>query len=363
MGHRFNERTGFWEASAHGRHPVTNIPVSLRLTKIDTEKEALKAEADLNGQLKIKLRRMKAPMWSTLMDKAITQRLNDGRWSEGTADNARVLLRAVTNQEWAYRTIDTISTGEIRELLNEKLKERSQTHKASVAKYIKAVFEYAVENGILPNNPCPRIKYKDNDKIQGVLKMDEVALLLRRAFEENHPHKWLWVLAIYTGMRNGELMALEWTDIDIENRTIKITKSFSKRSSGNKSTKSGDERNAEIAEELVPYLLKLKEKQGQDKLVLPRDRNWLKGEQARVLKGFLYKIGLPEVRFHDLRASWATAVLKSGANLGQLQSMGGWRDTKTLRKYIRKAALDVKGTTANLKILDSANVIVSPRIG
>lgn len=363
MGHRFNEKTGFWEASAHGRHPVTNVPVSLRLTKIESEKEAIKAETELNGKIKSKLRRMEAPMWCTLADKAIQQRLNDGRWSEGTAQNARILLRAVTSEAWSYKTVDTITTGGIRDLLNEKLKDKSQTHKASVAKYIKAVFEYAVEQGILKSNPCPRIKYKDSDKIQGVLKLDEVSLLMRKSFEDKHPHRWLWVLAIYTGMRNGELMALEWSDIDIENRIIKITKSFSKRSRGNKSTKSGDERNAEIAEELVPYLLKLKEEQGNDKLVLPRDRNWLKGEQARVLRGFLYKIGLPEVRFHDLRASWATAILKSGATLGQLQGMGGWRDPKTLRKYIRKAALDVKGTTSNLRILDSTNVIGSPTAG
>lgn len=363
MGHRFNEKTGFWEASAHGRHPVTNVPVSLRLTKIESEKEAIKAETELNGKMKSKLRRMEAPMWCTLMAKAIQQRLNDGRWSDGTAQNARILLRAVTSEAWSYKTVDTITTGGIRDLLNEKLKDKSQTHKASVAKYIKAVFEYAVEQGILKGNPCPRIKYKDSDKIQGVLKLDEISLLLRKSFEEKHPHRWLWVLAIYTGMRNGELMALEWSDIDLDNRVIKITKSFSKRSNGNKSTKSGDERNAEVAEELVPYLLKLKEEQGDDKLVLPRDRNWLKGEQARVLRGFLYKIGLPEVRFHDLRASWANAVLKSGATLGQLQGMGGWRDPKTLRKYIRKAALDVKGTTTNLKILDSTNVIGSPTVG
>ncbi len=64
--------------------------------------------------------------------------------------------------------------------------------------------------------------------------------------------KWysIWYMALMTGMRSGELYALLWSDIDWENKRIKVNKSFTKRTRKIGPTKSGDWREIPINSEL-----------------------------------------------------------------------------------------------------------------
>ncbi|MNJ93440.1 Phage integrase family protein [compost metagenome] len=84
--------------------------------------------------------------------------------------------------------------------------------------------------------------------------------------------------------------------------------------------------------------------------VLPRLSKWDKGDQARELRFFLKSVGLPEIRFNDLRASWATLLLGKGVALSKVMSMGGWKDMDTMMIYMRKAGIDIKNSTS---VLDS----------
>ena len=79
--------------------------------------------------------------------------------------------------------------------------------------------------------------------------------------------------------------------------------------------------------------------------MLPRIDKWDKGEQARELRMFLQGIGLPVIRFHDLRATWATLLLSKGVEPIKVMIMGGWKDLKTMQFYVRKAGVEIKGIT------------------
>lgn len=76
-------------------------------------------------------------------------------------------------------------------------------------------------------------------------------------------------------------------------------------------------------------------------------------EQARILRAFLSEINLPSVRFHDLRASWATVMLSKGVEPIKVMSMGGWRDLKTMQIYIRKSGINIQGITGSLNFLEA----------
>lgn len=106
----------------------------------------------------------------------------------------------------------------------------------------------------------------------------------------------------------------------------------------------------EIAPSLLPILIELKEKTG-DEFVLPRIRDWETGMQAKPLKDFLKVLNLPLIRFHDLRASWATIMLSKGIEPIKIMSMGGWKDLKTMQIYIRKSGINIQGITNSLKFL------------
>ena len=77
---------------------------------------------------------------------------------------------------------------------------------------------------------------------------------------------------------------------------------------------------------------------------------WLKGEQTRDLRAFLLGMGLPAIRFHDLRASWATILLGQGVEPVKVMKMGGWKDLDTMMIYVRKAGIDVAGALNGLTL-------------
>ena len=76
---------------------------------------------------------------------------------------------------------------------------------------------------------------------------------------------------------------------------------------------------------------------------------------------FLKGLGLPTIRFHDLRACWATVMLSRGIEPIKVMYMGGWKDIKTMMIYMRKAGVDIKGITDNLSLYnpsrDAAKVL------
>ena len=114
---------------------------------------------------------------------------------------------------------------------------------------------------------------------------------------------------------------------------------------GFKDTKSGDDRIVEVAPKLMEILRELKLQNSGSEFVLPRISNWDKGEQARELRMFLTGLRLPAVRFHDLRATWATLLLSKGVTPIKVMIMGGWKDLKTMQIYVRKAGVEVRGAT------------------
>ena len=348
MGYKFNNKTGFWEAFYAKRHPVTRVPVSARRTKCKTEAEAKRAEKALIIQVEQKLHEAVVPKWPSLVQDCCRVNLEKGMM-EKTVENYRVCLEAHTFEAWGDRFIDSINSEEIRNLIKARVGHRSPSHQKNLLKFIRGVFNHAVDSGSLNRNPCPQMKFRTGDKIKKVLTEEQVRLFLSKAKEldsEWYPH---WAMAVYTGMRNGELYALTWDKVNLDDRLILVDSSWNKID-GFKSTKSGNDRMVEIAPSMIPMLKELKLKSFDSHFVLPRINHWDEGHQAEVLRMFLTGIGLPQIRFHDLRATWATLMLGKGVEPAKVMVMGGWNDIKTLMVYMRKAGINIRGITDCLKL-------------
>ena len=166
------------------------------------------------------------------------------------------------------------------------------------------------ELGVITRNPTPEMKFRTGDKIRRVLTEEQVRTLLEKA----KLYEWEWyphvAMALYTGMRNGELYALTWDKVNLDERKCLVDSSWNKKD-GFKGTKSSNDRMVEIAPPLLPILKELKLRSGDSHFVLPRITQWDEGYQAEALRTFLLGLGLPVVRFHDLRATWATIMLGS----------------------------------------------------
>jgi len=247
---------------------------------------------------------------------------------------------------------DSITTPDIRELVTVQMEGYSDSHKKNTLKHLRAALGFACEQRWVSSSPVPKMKFRVGDKLKGTLTEPQVRRFLEEAKHLEsfwYPH---WVLALYTGLRNGELFALRWDRVNFTERLIKVDSAWNNKD-GFKSTKSGYDRMVEIAPGLLPVLKELRLRTGVSEFVLPRRSDWEKGEQARELRKFLVGMALPPIRFHDLRATWATLLLTKGVEPIRVMKMGGWCDMKTMMIYVRKAGVDIRGSTDSLTLHDA----------
>lgn len=341
MGIKKDCKASTWTVSYSKRPGPKMMPISKTVRGIKSEKEAFQIYKKLVSEIIEKTKRKISPIWPEVVDKYAEYSLQRGI-SAKTIESHLYAFRAHTFEFWQNHTIDQISTKDIFEVFNLKLKESSIGNQQYVLRAIGRVFEFALDQGWIHRNPTPKIHFRKTQKLMGVLTKEQVERFLTQAKLTNHywyPH---WALALYTGMRNGELYALTWDKVDLENNLIKVDTAWNSKD-GFKSTKSGHDRILEIAPDLRVILLSLKMAKGGLNFVLPRSNKWDKGEQARELRMFLVGLGLPEIRFHDLRATWATLLLSKGVEPIKVMKMGGWQDLKTMQIYVRKAGIDIRG--------------------
>ncbi len=349
MTTKFNPKTGRWEAFHSARHPITRQPISLR-RQANTESEAKKIERELIQRVTARLIEEASPSWK----KCVAEYLEDCRdrgLTEHTRHDCKTALEAHTFAPWGNKRIKDITQQNVRDVMAGPIRNKSRSHQKNVFKFIRQVLNFAVSRGYIQRNPCPDLRFKIGDKIRKVLTEPEVRTLLNTAKQMNvewYPH---WSLAVYSGLRNGELYALPWVNVNLENRTMLVNQSWNNKD-GFKCTKSGDDRIVEIAPPLLEVLRELKLRSGGSPFVLPRIDKWDKGEQARELRMFLLGLGLPAVRFHDLRATWATLLLSKGVEPIKVMKAGGWKDMKTMMHYVRKAGVDIRGMSDCLDLHD-----------
>lgn len=342
VGIKYDLKTNKWIAFYSKRDPITKVPKVLRKTGIKTKAHAKRAEQELIVKIHSFLMKKKVPTWKESVE-SFKKHGIESEISIKTVEDRDITLKAHTFSVWADRLINSFTPQEIRNLINERLGHRFPSTQKNLLKCIRGVFEHAFEEGHVLRNPTPKMKFNIGNKLTSVLNEQEAKYLLKMAKEyesEWYPH---WAFALMTGMRNGELYALTWEKIDLIKRQIRVDTSWNNKD-GFKTTKSGDHRIIEIAKDLDPIIAKLKENTD-SVFILPRIDKWDKGDQARELRSFLLGVGLPRIRFHDLRATWATILLNKGVPVIKVMKMGGWRDIKTMQHYTRLAGVDIKGIT------------------
>lgn len=92
--------------------------------------------------------------------------------------------------------------------------------------------------------------------------------------------------------------------------------------------------------------------------IFPRAWEWDKGEQARVLRAFCIGNGLPSIRFHALRACFATQLISTGIPATVVMKICGWKDLKTMQRYIRLAGVDEAGATESLRFVPTEEAVM-----
>ncbi len=89
--------------------------------------------------------------------------------------------------------------------------------------FISDVFTYAIRMGMLCDNPCRRVFVPKQEQLEKeIFTLDEVRTLFANLENEPMKYQLYLMLAIYSGFRRGEMLGLEWKDVDFENNIISV---------------------------------------------------------------------------------------------------------------------------------------------
>lgn len=271
-------------------------------------------------------------------------------------------------KNWMDKPADELTRADGREIIKAmELQNLSYRAKQKIRSFINTVFNHGIEERYI-SKPIPspftglEMK-KTEEKVPEILTLTEIKKFLDLAKQLESPWYPIWATALLTGMRNGELYALEWDDVDFENLLIRVSKSYNSRLNSVKSTKTGYWRNVPISNELKSIFIDLKLKlesrpHDERKYVLPRSWYWNKGLQARELRIFLKNSHLPSIKFHALRACFATQLLSKSVPPAIVMKICGWKNLKTMEFYVRLAGVSETGATEVLNILPTEREVM-----
>jgi integrase len=192
----------------------------------------------------------------------------------------------------------------------------------------RTALEKAVQEELIRENPAIGCKLPPKkDREMQVLTRDEMQRFLIQAKEEGFYE--LFLLELATGLRRGELLALQWDDLNFETGELHITKQIYRTKEGmlvsQPKTKAAI-RTIVLPPPLIAVLKELKENTFSRWLFpsrirddLPIDPAWCRKKLQIILEHAQCK----RIRFHDLRHTFATTALESGMDVKTLSAVIG----------------------------------------
>jgi len=195
-------------------------------------------------------------------------------------------------------------------------------------KTIKSIFYYGVRNKLCRENPCKSASFlKDTDSKPPVfLTFDEKTLLLDKCDTKFYPILYTF---LNTGLRLGELLHLQWADVDFRRRKMQVRKKeFWVPKSG--------EREIPLNDGMIQLLKNIRTKGYHKKdLIFPgKDGGVSKRKLRKDLIRNAKKVGLNDItKIHSLRHTFASHLLMKGVDLPTVQKLLGHSDIQTTMIY------------------------------
>lgn len=226
--------------------------------------------------------------------------------------------------------------------------------------FLNLIFNQAVRNGYIMRNPVTGVKIPKAGKKETIaLTVEQQHALLKAAREYPKPIMFAVVFASYTGCRKGEVMGLQWKDVDFEEGVIHISKQFNRRPSiddpsGKKSemkvtapkTKSSVRdiyMFPSFKKEFEEYKQKMIEWKAERRFVHSEEDFVFVGEKNRPIEPRVFydyyqeimeQAGIEDANFHTLRHTFATRCIENGMDILMVaKTLGHSNVSTTLNKY------------------------------
>ena len=197
----------------------------------------------------------------------------------------------------------------------------------NIHQIISSALKLAVEQRLIARNPAdgcalPKAEHKEMQ----TLPVEQLTSFLREAKDSG-------VFALYyidltTGLRRGELLGLKWSDIDLEKGDLRVQRQIG-RIDGKIIEMPLKTKNAyrtlPLSADAISVLMQQRRKTGNSEWVFPSPTGGPMSPDSvlHMLHRVLKRAGLPKVRFHDLRHTFATLALQNGVDIKTVSGMLG----------------------------------------
>ncbi len=255
-----------------------------------------------------------------------------------------------------HMKISEIRSAHIQQFVRYLQRENPGTSPATIKKklaILQSMLTQAVKLDIIPMNPADAkrltLPKMVTPKVE-IFSKQEAAEMLECLEQEELQYQCLVLLAIMTGCRLGELIALKFSDIDYNMNKITIERSAYKckgKPIALKPPKDYEVRTITITDDCIELIKLLKAEKERERMRL--GTAWIGDEwlftqwNGKIMNPqtptkwfgkFLEKNGLKHRKFHSLRHTSATLLLYGGVNLQQVRTRLGHADISTTNKYL-----------------------------
>lgn len=244
---------------------------------------------------------------------------------------------------WGHAKISTVNRRQYQDFMNQFGKTHAKETVQKTNSIIRACVKDAILDGVIAKDFTQRVELiwsSDGIKVKylNVQQIKQLVDSLKDGITPRMVSRYMIITAILTGMRLGEIMALNWNDLNVNFKTIRINKSYDYVNGGEiKAPKTeSSNRTIRINQGLVDLLLELKAN-NQD-MIFKTKVGTIPGSTAvnKTLKKHLASCGIERnnFHFHSLRHSHVALLLDKGVDLFAIsQRLGHSNMTITAKKY------------------------------
>ena len=197
----------------------------------------------------------------------------------------------------------------------------------NIHQMIGSAYNLAMEQNLVSKNPTqgcalPKVEHKE----MKTLTADQLSAFFQEARDSGVYE--LYYLDLATGLRRGELLGLKWADVDLDRGVLKIQRAISRQNGkvveAPLKTKNAY-RTLPLSADAISVLKMQKCKVGNSEWVFPSPTGGPMSPDSvlHMLQRVLKRAGLPRIRFHDLRHTFATMALQNGVDVKTVSSMLG----------------------------------------
>ena len=197
----------------------------------------------------------------------------------------------------------------------------------NIHQIISSALKLANEQRLIARNPADGCALpKAERKEMQTLPVEQLTSFLREAKDSGVYE--LYYLDLATGLRRGELLGLKWTDVDLDRGVLKIQRAISRQNGkvveAPLKTKNAY-RTLPLSADAIDVLMQQRRKTGNSEWVFPSPTGGPMSPDSvlHMLHRVLKRAGLPKVRFHDLRHTFATLALQNGVDVKTVSGVLG----------------------------------------